>query len=194
MVYFSYLKNPFLLFEERRNVMETFVVPLQLGLVYGLVLSGLMSSTFVTMAYINAEMWLPDYPPDIQQRFGPMSERAKRQRKLASLPVGLFLIGTILLLLVHLANVLDRSLSFGAVFLSTATMLLLFNVVDLLVVDWLIGIRICPRFIILPGTEGAAGYHDYAFHFRAFLKGTVGCVIASLLIAGSSRTVTILFQ
>src|SRR3712207_3725362 len=164
--------------------MPVFGLPLQLGLLYGLVLSCLLSIIFVAMAYINAEMWLPDYPPDIQQRFGPMSERARRQRRLASLPVGGVLVGTLLLLLVHLTAVLDGSLTFGAVFLSTATMLLVFNLVDLLIVDWLIGIRIRPRFIVLPGTEGAAGYHDYGFHFRAFLKGIVGSLIASLVIAG----------
>jgi hypothetical protein len=28
-----------------------------------------------------------------------------------------------------------------------------------------------------------AGYKDYAFHFKAFLRGTALCLIASLIIA-----------
>lgn len=174
--------------------MSAFVLAVQLGFWYGLVLSGLMSFIFVAMAYINAEMWLPDYPPDIQQRFGPMSERARRQRKLATLPVGFVLLGTIFLLLVHLWSLMTGALTFNVVFLSMATMLLLFNLSDLLVVDWLIGIVIHPQFIVLPGTEGAAGYHDYWFHMRAFLKGTVGCLILSLLIAASSSVITWLLR
>jgi len=38
--------------------------------------------------------------------------------------------------------------------------------------------------VILPGTEGMAGYKDYGFHFKAFLRGTALCFIASLVIAG----------
>ena len=38
--------------------------------------------------------------------------------------------------------------------------------------------------MILPGTEGMAGYKDYGFHFKAFLRGTVLCFIASLVMAG----------
>lgn len=55
---------------------------------------------------------------------------------------------------------------------------------DLLIPDWLIFVAIQPKFIILPGTEGAKGYRDYGFHFRAFLKGSLGALIASLIIAG----------
>jgi hypothetical protein len=42
-------------------------------------LSVLMVLSFVGAAYLNPEIWLPDYPPDIRERFGPMSERAKIQ-------------------------------------------------------------------------------------------------------------------
>lgn len=36
-----------------------------------------------------------------------------------------------------------------------------------------------PRFMILPGTEGMAGYSDYKFHFRKFLNGIVFTFILS---------------
>lgn len=57
------------------------------------------------------------------------------------------------------------------------------NLWDLLVVDWLIGCTITPKFIILPGTEGAAGYKNYAFHFRGFLIGTVISIVVGLIVA-----------
>jgi len=47
-----------------------------------------------------------------------------------------------------------------------------FNVVDLLLLDWPL-VAIAPRFIVLSGTEGSAGYKDYWFHFRGFLVGAV---------------------
>ena len=43
-----------------------------------------------------------------------------------------------------------------------------------------------PRVIVLPGTEGLAGYGDYGFHFRGFLKGLVFCFAAGLLTALSA--------
>jgi hypothetical protein len=59
----------------------------------------------------------------------------------------------------------------------------LFNLVDLLILDWpLVAMR--PSFIVLPGTEGLAGYRDYGFHFRGFLIGTVLVLVTSVLIAG----------
>ncbi|HEU5104050.1 MAG TPA: hypothetical protein VFU22_33770, partial [Roseiflexaceae bacterium] len=36
---------------------------------------------------------------------------------------------------------------------------------------------------VVPGTEQLQGYRAYWFHFHAFLKGVVGSLIASLVIA-----------
>src|SRR5260370_545802 len=62
----------------------------------------------------------------------------------------------------------------------------LFNMVDWLILDWLIFCTFTPRFAVLPGTEGMAGYKNYAMHFRGFLIGTIysagiGVVIAVLV-------------
>jgi hypothetical protein len=63
----------------------------QYGVFYGAILSGFMCLAFVGLAYLNPEIRLSDYPPDIRGRFGPVSERAKKQRKLAGVPVYLIL-------------------------------------------------------------------------------------------------------
>jgi hypothetical protein len=41
-----------------------------------------------------------------------------------------------------------------------------------------------PRFMILPGTEGLAGYRDYRFHFQKFINGMGLTVVLGLVIAG----------
>jgi hypothetical protein len=69
-------------------------------------------------AYLNPEIWLPDYPPDIKERFGPMSERAKRQRRLADIPVFLVLMGLLVLSSIRLAQIGSESVFFS-VFLGT---------------------------------------------------------------------------
>jgi hypothetical protein len=112
-----------------------------------------------------------------------MSERSKRQR----LPVAVFF-GSVVLGVVAASFVEVRANSGGHIPFLTAfvhlfVMFSLFNLVDLLILDWpLVAMR--PSFIVLPGTEGLAGYRDYGFHFRGFLIGTVLVVVTSVLIAG----------
>jgi hypothetical protein len=45
-------------------------------------------------------------------------------------------------------------------------------------------VTIQPRLIVLPGTEGMAGYKDYAFHFYGFLKGVIGSAAVSVVVGG----------
>jgi hypothetical protein len=59
-----------------------------------------------------------------------------------------------------------------------------FNLFDLLVLDWLFFCTIQPRAMLLPGTEGMAGYRDYRFHFIGFLRGLGFCLVGGLVIAG----------
>jgi hypothetical protein len=157
---------------------------LQHSLLYGVVLSLVMSITFLTLMVISPEMWVNDYPPDIREKFGTMSEKAQKLKKIAGLPVLLFIFGIVALAMGQWAQTHPGPIAFSDLFISTFLILTLFNLVDLVILDWLIFVTIQPSIIILPGTEGAAGYKDYAFHFFAFLKGMAGSIISSAIIAG----------
>lgn len=78
-----------------------------------------------------------------------------------------------------------------AVFLSTFISLLVFNLFDLLVLDWLIFNTLQPKMIILPGTEGMAGYKDYAFHFHGFVIGLAFCLVGGLISAGITMLIDV---
>jgi hypothetical protein len=160
--------------------------------IYGAILSVLMLFLFIGIAYLNPEIWLKDYPPDIQDKFGSISKKAKQQRRLVAIPVFLILFGIIILSIVQLRQISGGELTFLDIFLSTFVILQTFNVVDLLILDWLIFVTVRPSVIILPGTEGLQGYSDYGFHFRAFLKGVVGGLIVSLIVAGITSMLEIL--
>jgi hypothetical protein len=149
---------------------------------YGLLLSVGLSLLIFASLHINAEMWLQDYPPDVRAKFGPMSATAKRQRAWLAVPFFLYLLGVLTFSILRLAPLLG-ALTYTAVFVHTFVVLFTFNLFDLLIVDWLILLTWRPQFMILPGTEGMAGYTDYRFHFLGFLKGTAGIVVASLVIA-----------
>ena len=155
----------------------------QHGLLYGAILGVLMSVAFIAIAYLNPEIWISDYPPDIREKYGPMSARARRRRNLVGIPVFLLLFGIIVFSIIRFAQ-LGGELTLFSAFMLTFVMLLVFNLVYLLVLDWLIFVTIQPRIIVLPGTEGMEGYRDYGFHFRAFLKGVVGSLIGGLMVGG----------
>jgi len=154
------------------------------ALIFGVILSAVLFPSVLVLTRINPEIMLKDYPPDIQAKYGPMSERTKRQR----LPVGLFFIavlaGLVVLSFQRIRIFADGDLSFLIAFVHLFVMFSVFNLLDWLILDWLIVVALCPRFIILPGTEGLAGYRDYGFHFRGFLIGCVITFFTSLLVAG----------
>ena len=154
------------------------------ALLYGVILSGVLFTLILGLTRINPEIMLKDYPPDIQAKYGPMSERSKRQR----VPVAIFIIavlfGIVTLSFQEVGANQEGDLSFLAAFIHLFVMFSVFNLLDWLVLDWLIVVTIRPSFITLPGTEGLAGYEDYGFHFRGFLIGIVITLVTSILVAG----------
>jgi hypothetical protein len=84
---------------------------------------------------------------------------------------------------IRLAEIAGPALNFWHIALSVFIIWTVFNVVDLLILDWLFFVTLQPNGIVLPGTEGMAGYKDYGFHLRGSLKGQVGIAIVSLIFA-----------
>lgn len=73
--------------------------------------------------------------------------------------------------------------SFWDLFAYAFGVLFIFNLVDLLILDWLIVCWLEPRWVILPGTEYIVVPKQYLHHFKGFLLGTVGLAIVGLAIA-----------
>jgi hypothetical protein len=133
------------------------------AVIFGLVLSLGLTTIMIISGAIAPDMWVGKYPPDIKAKFGRMS----------AIP----LIG-----LSSLRSSVDN-IQFLPALVYSATVLLVFNVFDLLVLDWLFFCTIHPRQMVLPGTEGMPGYRDYSFHFKGFLKGLVFCSVGGLVVA-----------
>jgi len=157
---------------------------LQHSFLYGLLLSVLLSTLFVGGALLSPDVLLRSYPPDIKERYGAMSAKGQRYRRVMAPLLLLILFGVSALTLWSLAQTKGADLTWGEMALSLGVAFLTFNLVDLVVLDWLVFVRWQPKFVVLPGTEGLAGYNDYGFHFRAFLRGLVIITVFSLLIAG----------
>lgn len=151
-----------------------------LGLLWGSLFGGVFCLVTLAIGRLNAEMLVNSYPPDIQARFGPMRPRVRRQANIA----GVMLLAA--LLAVVIAGVLDLrarvGLGWGSTFIFLLVMFQTWNLIDLVILDWLLLITLRPRFMILPGTEGLPGYRDYRYHFRKFVRGILlTAVMAGIL-------------
>lgn len=153
------------------------------ALLFGLILSAVLFAMILALLWYNAEIMLKDYPPDIQAKYGPMSERSRRQR--IPVAIGFTAVGIVLVAASFSRLRAAGDISFKAAFKHLSIMFSVFNLLDWLLLDWLIVVRLQPKFIVLPGTEGMAGYQDYWFHFRGFLIGVGITLFMSALIAAA---------
>lgn len=155
------------------------------SIAYGLLLSAVLSAMAVAISYINPEIMLRSYPPDVRARYGQAKTNTSRRRALA----GLLIIGVIALAVAaavdHISRLTGAALGFVELLAVIFVMFMTFNVIDLVVIDWLIFVTWQPKFVVLRGTEGLAGYKDYAFHFHGFLRGVVICAVLSVAVAGA---------
>ena len=152
------------------------------GLIYGLLLSLLLTVLMTIAGAVALDMFVDNFPREIRQRYGPMSPRAARLRPY---------VVTVLfspILIVPTVGLFRLRTELGSVgFLSALTFsgvtLFVFNLYDLLILDWLFFCTIQPRSMVLPGTEGMAAYRDYRFHFIGFLKGLGFTAVGGLVVA-----------
>jgi hypothetical protein len=149
-----------------------------------------MATAILGALFYNAEIWLNDYPPDIKEKFGPMSEKAKKQGTMIAIPFFLIMIGGIVWSNLRLKKANGGQLGRKAAFLNAFALIFSGWFFDLTILDWLLFVKVTPSFVVLPGTEGMAGYDDYGFHLREHMRAlpflAVGALIIALLTAKES--------
>ena len=153
----------------------------QLGLMWGAVFGVVFSVAMLIIGRINAEMILNDYPPDIRAKYGSMSDRSRKQANKVTLPL-LATLGLVLALGLGQLREISGALTFVETLIVSTVIFQMWNLLDLVLLDWFLLMTLKPRFMILSGTEGMAGYSDYMFHFRKFLNGIVFTFILALAV------------
>jgi hypothetical protein len=155
-------------------------------LIDGTLMNVLISIVLYGSLYLNPAIWVHDYPPDIRAAVGPVSIPAFQK-----LVMGVLLLGIVAGVPLWSSAKLRREnrgeLSFPSAFVHNALLALYFAVWDLLILDWLIFVAIQPAFVVIPGTEGLAGYKDYFFHLKVgFLGWTqwIAILAAGLILGG----------
>jgi hypothetical protein len=157
-------------------------------LVDGTIMNVLLTIVTYGSIYVNPLIWISDYPPDIQAAVN--SADVPTGQKLVTVALSFcIVVGVPLWSNAKLRRQNDGELPFLAAFIHSALLLFYFAVWDLLILDWLVFVTIQPDFIVVPGTEGLAGYKDYWFHFKvSFLGWTqwISILIGGLVLAGLS--------
>ena len=154
---------------------------IQLGLFWGTIFGLVFCLATLIIGRINVVMLLNDYPPDIRAQYGPMSAATRKQANQATLPL-LASLGLVLVLGLSQLRSIFGELTFLNTFIVTTLIFQTWNLIDLIVLDWFLLMTLKPKFMIIPGTEGMAGYSDTMFHFRKFLRGIVFTLILALVV------------
>lgn len=145
----------------------------------GALLSLVGSAYLLVLLRCNPRIFLKHFPKEIREVVPPKSKRERR----ISVLLGLLIAVPFTSALLWRAATLG-SHAFWELFAYAFGVLFIFNLVDLLILDWLIVCWFEPRWVILPGTEHIVIPKQYLHHFKGFLVGTAGLAIAGLAIAG----------
>lgn len=152
------------------------------ALEFGVVLSIVLFGLLLAVLRANPEIMLNDYPPDIRAKWGPMTEHTKRQRVFVAILLLVPVLSITAWSTRSLSALAGGDVTFAIAFAHFAIMFGTFNLFDWLLLDWPL-VYWQPRFVVLPGTEGLAGYTNYWFHFRGFLIGIPIVLASSALFA-----------
>lgn len=129
-----------------------------------------------------------DVPADILAAVPRRTPAEKRQAIFMAIPIFVILIGGMLYSTYTFA--VESGAGFVPLFLHALVIILMIATFDLVVIDWLVLNTITPKWAVYPGTEGFAGYKDYAFHGRAHLKALPAQFIGAALTAGIVLLIT----
>ena len=127
---------------------------------------------------------LHDYPEDIQKAstLPAPSDEQKKKAKIFSVLFSLVIFGA--LIVFGVLKYAGEKVSFTEILLFTFIIAMIWNVVDLVIMDWLIICKLTAKWVVIEGTEGCRGYKDYMYHFKGFLIGCVYSAILALIISG----------
>jgi hypothetical protein len=150
----------------------------------GFMLSVGLSILILGSLYINPRIWLHDYPKEIQAKVPPKTPQEKRATRIAGFLFMLILVGTLIYSVTQLKAENGGSITFIHAFFHVFLVFNIFNLVDALILDYLIITLITPKFIIIPGSEGMEYlFRNWSTQISNYLKGIVFCAIFSLPIA-----------
>lgn len=135
-----------------------------------------------SLAY-NPRLWIQDFPAAMQAELAPLTRGERVVRALLAPVLVLVVVGVPLLSVLHLESVRGE-VTFLEGFLHVWLVFMAVNIVDLVLVDWLIGVRWQPEFLSMPEIDPVLGHNTYRFHAVEHVKGTVLLTAVALVLGG----------
>lgn len=148
----------------------------------GLFMSIGASAILLGAMTINPRLMRSDYPSQVKETIPPLTSAENRQLVVVGLLFWGFALGVIIYSTRSVIASNDGNALFLPVFLNTYFVFEVFNLFDLLVLDYLIITKIKPKFLFVSGTETMEKYNTFSFHFAGFLKGLLIGVVISLVV------------
>jgi hypothetical protein len=152
-------------------------------LIDGGILSIIASIYILAILYVNPRLVLQNYREDIQSRAPPKNEQERRISLFIGIPFLMLIAFVPFLSTLDLKHQLGDDVKFIALFIHAFGVGFIFNLIDLLILDWFMFCLITPEFIVIPGTEGMQAYKDYSYHFKKAIIGTIISLLAGIVIS-----------
>lgn len=145
--------------------------------------AGALALWIVLSLRVEPRVWIQDLPERLKALVPPNTPAEKRLTLVFGIPMmlGILLVPGLSALAAYRSAGLGDP-SFLVLLAWSYGMNVVFNLIDLVVIDWGVVCTWTPRFVIVPPLTPADA-KDYGYHFRAFLKGFVVLVPASALTA-----------
>jgi len=162
------------------------MLDLQKTLVDGIIFGVIFSLYVMAIVLYNPRLFLGknDVPADILNVVPPKTEQEKRMALILGLPLMLLSFGFPIWSTISLNAQAGGDASFIQLFTHMFILMLFPFLIDLILIDWLILCTLTPSFIVIPGSEGMAGYKDYGFHLKAHSRAIVPLTALSIIISG----------
>ena len=150
-------------------------------LAYGISMSAVLTMILLGSIAYNPMLWLRTYPEDVKSKVQPKNNQGKKLALIFQIPFLIIMIGVPIFSTAILKSNMGNEFSFWIGFANFAGISSMFNLVDTVIIDWIIFCKITPKFIIIEGTERMEGYKDYTMHLKAFIKGLIITIILSFV-------------
>ncbi|HEX2618999.1 MAG TPA: hypothetical protein VHL11_02600 [Phototrophicaceae bacterium] len=150
-------------------------------LVHGLMFSVVISAMLLTGLTLNPRLMIQDYPPEVKAKLPPMTPSEKRWQMVMGVPI----FGAVIFIMTYsTAQVIARNngvAEFLPIFINAYAVFWLFNLFDLVVLDYFVLMILKPGFLIPPGGEGVTDMSTFGFHVRGFFIGCLYSGVVALL-------------
>lgn len=135
-----------------------------------------------SLAY-NPRLWIQDFPKEMQAEMAPLSRGERLGRGLVAILLVGLVIGMPLLSVLRLKSA-QGSITFLEAFLHIWLVFMSVNIVDIVIIDWAIGLWWQPDVLSTPEIQPLSQHNTYQFHRLEHFKGTLLLTAVALVLSG----------